>query len=237
MTTVPPTGSRLEIHDKDDPDLAEAYQRDGVVLVRELLTEAEVAEMRHNIARYEKWILQAVPEDWSRREADGSLRGMYFLERADPFFKAFGERTDFAAIVSRITGARASFASMETFHKPALVGSPSLVHQDGVYYTGTTIQGVNMWVALDHAGADNGALKYWPGTHKLGLLPHGGTEGDPYFRAMRPEDLDPLGAPVIAELPPGWGAFHSDMIVHGSDANTSPERRLAIAATYTLDVA
>lgn len=235
MTITDQVPTALKIHDIDDPGLAEAYQHDGVVLVRNLLTESEVAAMRQNINRYEKWILQAVPEEWSRRESDGSIRGMYYLERADPYFKEFGARTDFPAIVERITGARATFAAMETFHKQPLIGSASLIHQDGIYYKGTTIKGVNMWIALDHASADNGALKYWPGTHRMGLLPHGETKGDAYFRAMHTEDVDPLGPPTIAELPPGWGAFHSDMIVHGSDANTSPHQRLAIAATYTLE--
>lgn len=234
MTTTGNVRTVLPVYDVGD-DLRAVFERDGVVLVRDLLSPAEVAEVRSNIARYEKWILQGVPEEWVRHEEDGSVRGMYYLERADPYFAAFGARTDFPALVERITGARASFASMETFHKQPLVGSPSLVHQDGIYYQGTSIEGVNVWIPLDHASARNATLKYWPGTHRSGLLPHGGTKDDPYFRAMRPEDITPLGPPSYAELPPGWGALHCDKIVHGSDANTSPHQRLAIAATYTLE--
>lgn len=224
----------LDVHDADSEDLHDAFETDGVVLVRDLLGPREVTELRHNIARYRKWLLQALPDDWSRREPDGTLRGMYFLERVDPFFAAFGAHPRFAGLVERITGHRAAFESMETFHKPARVGSPSLVHQDGVYYAGTSIVGINMWIALDDATRDNGALKYWPGSHRTGLLPHGGVEDDPYFQAIRPADVQAMAPPVHAELPPGWAAFHHDKMVHGSDPNTSDRPRLALAATYTL---
>lgn len=234
--TVPGTARpSLDIHVRDDAGLGDAFERDGVVLVRELLSTDEVAELRYNITRYEKWMLPHVPEDWQRREADGSIRGMYFLERVDPWFERFAARPDLPRIVEQITGRKARFASMETFHKQPRVGSPSLVHQDGVYYVGTPIVGVNVWIAVDDATESNAALKYWLGTQRLGLLAHGESPGDPFFRKMDPELVRSLGEPAIAELPSGWGAFHSDLIVHGSDANVSSRQRLAIAMTYTLD--
>ncbi|MFI7503309.1 phytanoyl-CoA dioxygenase family protein [Streptomyces sp. NPDC049687] len=234
MTTAKDTSTALPVHDVHSDELHTAFERDGVVLVRDLLGPDEVAEVRRNIARYRKWLLPALPDDWQRREPDGTLRGMYFLERVDPYFAGFGEDERFCGLVERITGRSATFASIETFHKPALIGSPSLVHQDGVYYQGTDIVGVNMWIALDPATRANGALKYWPGSHRRGLRPHGGVAGDRYFQAMLPDAVEAMGPPVVAELPPGWAAFHHDMTVHGSDANTSGEARLALAATYTL---
>ncbi|MEU2608421.1 phytanoyl-CoA dioxygenase family protein [Streptomyces albus] len=233
-SAAPDSSASLEVHSVDSDELHDAFTRDGVVLVRDLLGPEQVTELRRNIARYRKWLLQALPDDWSRREPDGTLRGMYFLERADPYFAAFGADPRFSGLVERITGRAASFASMETFHKPARVGSPSLVHQDGIYYEGTSIVGVNMWIALDDARRDNGALKYWPGSHREGLRPHGGVADDPYFRAMAPAAVEAMGPPVLAELTPGSAAFHHDKMVHGSDANTSDAPRLALAATYTL---
>nr|BFE56241.1 hypothetical protein GCM10020063_007670 [Dactylosporangium thailandense] len=227
----------LRLHDTDEAALPESYERDGVVLMRDVLSAEEVAEVRGNIARYAKWLLPALPEDWARREADGTLRGMYFLERVDPFFTDFAARTDLKDIVERVTGRTATFASMETFHKPARVGSPSLVHQDGVYYVGRPIVGVNLWLGLDDATADNGALKYWIGSHHDGLVEHGGVEGDEFFRAIPPHLVAAMPDPFVAELQSGSGALHHDMMVHGSDGNASERPRLAMALTYTLEPA
>jgi ectoine hydroxylase-related dioxygenase (phytanoyl-CoA dioxygenase family) len=230
------THDKLAVHTKAHPDLRATFDRDGVVLVRDLLTPEEVLELRQNIHRYEKWMLPAVPEDWSRRESDGSIRGMYYLERVDPFFETFTQRADLPLLVEQVTGHAATFASMETFHKQPKVGGPSKVHQDGFYYVGSEITGVNVWIALDDADEENAALKYWPGSHRRGLLPHGGVEGDPYFRALTEGQLEEFGAPAWAVLPSGSGAMHSDTIVHGSDPNRSDQPRLAVALTYTLDV-
>lgn len=235
MTTAKHPARVLDVHNIDSPDLPAVFQRDGVVLVRDLLSAAQVTDVRRNITRYRKWLVQALPDDWSRTEPDGTLRGMYFLERVDPYFAELGNRPRFTEIVTRITGRTARFASMETFHKPARVGSASLVHQDGAYYVGTSIVGVNMWIALDEADRTNGALTYWPGSHRDGPRPHSGIPDDPYFKAMPPDAVAALGEPTYAELPPGWAAFHHDMIVHGSAANRSDRDRLALAATYTLD--
>jgi len=225
----------LPVYDASAPNLAEAYETDGVVLVRDVLTAAEVSDVRRNVWRYAKWMLDAIPADWVRREPDGTLRGMYYLERVDPYFAELGNREDFRDLVDRTTGRRATFSSMETFHKPARVGSPSLVHQDGVYFAGTPVKLVHLWVALDDATANNGALKYWRGSHRGGVAPHTTVDDDEFFRQVTPEVLAGLPEPALAPLPAGSGSVHHDLILHGSDPNTSDQPRLAFAITYRLE--
>jgi ectoine hydroxylase-related dioxygenase (phytanoyl-CoA dioxygenase family) len=225
----------MNVYPSDSNDIVDTYSAEGVVLLSDVFTMAETEDIRRQIHRYEKWLLPAVPDDWVRREIDGSVRGMYWMEQVDPFFAAFGARDDLGQIVERVTGESAVFkAGIETFHKQPLVGSPSLVHQDGIYYEGTNIRGVNVWIAIDEATAENAALHYWPGSHKHGLIEHGSVEGDQYFRAISPHLVEDLGPPMLAELKPGSIAIHHDKMVHGSPGNSSEHARLSLVLTFEL---
>lgn len=223
---------RLEALAADDDRLHDAFVEQGVVIVGGALAAADVEELAAHVERYRKWLAPAVPDDWLRYEPDGSIHGMYYLDRVDPWFKDFGARDDLRALVARITGWNLKFSSLETFNKPARVGSPSLVHQDGIYFEGTPTRIAHIWIPLDPAREGNGALHYWRGTHRAGLLPHRPVEHDPYLKTIDPIAADGLGAPVVAEVDPGDVVVHSDRVVHASPPNTSPQARRAVGVAY-----
>ena len=226
--------SKLDVYPRDAGELHAVYEEQGVLLVADVLTPAEVDELARNVERYRRWMLQGVPEDWARYEADGTVRTMHYLDRVDPWFEQFGRREDLRLLVEQVTGASARFSSLETFDKPPLVGSPSLVHQDGVYFDGTEIEIFHMWIPIDSATAENGALLYWPGSHKEGLLPVEPVASDPFLKTVAGDVVERLGAPVVAELEPGSAALHSALVVHSSPPNASPHPRRALAIAYKL---
>jgi hypothetical protein len=223
----------LPVMARHDPGITGRYEADGVVAVRDVLSRAEVDELAHNVERYRRWVLPAVPADWVRREADGTVRGMYYVDQADPYFHAFGQRADLRALVEGVTGCRAEFTGLETFDKPARVGSPALPHQDGVYFEGTPTRLAHVWLPLEVAERANGAMLYWVGTHHNGLVEHAPTE-DPYLRAIPDHVVAALPAPCVAELEPGSAVVHCDRIVHASPPNRSPQSRRAVVLAWTL---
>jgi phytanoyl-CoA hydroxylase len=224
----------LPAYDRDSQELGDVYADQGVVLVADVLDDQEVGELAQNIERYRRWMLPAVPHDWARYEADGTVRTIHYLDRVDPWFERFGKREDFRLLVERATRCAAEFSSLETFNKPPHVGSASLVHQDGVYFDGTSVSIFHMWIAVDAATGENGALLYWPGTHRRGLLPVEEVAGDPYLKTIAPAVVDELGPPRVAELGPGSAALHSGLVVHASPPNTSSRPRRAISLAYKL---
>jgi phytanoyl-CoA hydroxylase len=227
----------LDVHPRSSPDLARIFGEQGVVLVGDVLTLEEAEELKGHVERYRRLALPAVPEDWVRYEPDGSVRGMYYLDRVDPFFESFGRRDDLRELVERVTGKRARFSSIDTFDKPATVGSPSLAHQDGIYFAETDVEIQNLWIPIDPSHVENGALQYWPGTHTCGYLPHVPAPDDPYLKMLDPSVLEELGPPAVAELEPGGGAIHSELIVHASPPNLSTEPRRAMTVAYKLHLA
>jgi phytanoyl-CoA hydroxylase len=224
----------LEVMSQDANGLAGRFDRDGVVLVRDIFSRSAIAKLERNVERYRRWLLAGVPQEWVRYERDGSVRGMYYLDRVDPFFRAFGEQEQLRELVERIGGVRALFSSVETFHKPAEVGSAARAHQDAIYFLGRPVRIIHIWIPLDAARAENGALRYWPGTHSQGLLPHEPVPEDPYLKVVPDAVVQRLGPPAVAELDPGSVSVHADRILHTSPPNNSLQQRRAVVVAFKV---
>jgi ectoine hydroxylase-related dioxygenase (phytanoyl-CoA dioxygenase family) len=107
-------------------------------------------------------------------------------------------------------------------------------HQDASYWPLTPSKAVTVWLAIDDADRENAAMKYIPGTHTLGHLTYTLTETDPsnVLNQTVPE-VEKYGDPVYVELKAGEASLHSDLLLHGSDANTSTRRRCGLTLRYT----
>jgi ectoine hydroxylase-related dioxygenase (phytanoyl-CoA dioxygenase family) len=87
---------------------------------------------------------------------------------------------------------------------------------------------VQTGIAIDAHGADNGAMRVIPGSHRLGELALGG-DGRVMDRSLSDDDLlragiDPARA-VDLELSPGDVALWHLLLVHGSGPNRSTTDR------------
>ena len=113
---------------------------------------------------------------------------------------------------------------------------PSFVswHQDSTYWGLSHPHVVTAWVALSRSVVENGCMRVIPGTHLKDQLPHKDTfaennlltRGQEVAVEVNPEDA------VDIELQPGEFSIHHVRLVHGSDPNTSGERRIGYAIRY-----
>ena len=214
-------------------ELHRLYEENGYALIKGVFSPEEVEEIRRNVTRYDKHVRPALPQEWARYESNGSTRGLYFLEQVDPFFQRLAQRPELQRIANEATGEPAEFWAVETFHKQPRVGSAALPHQDGIYYVGKELHAVNMWLSIDAARSDNGALFYWPGTHRNGIFPHVPTPDDDGLQWIA-DAYEQFGEPVLVETDPGDVLIHHEWSVHGSAANESDRGRLAIVIAWTL---
>ena len=107
-------------------------------------------------------------------------------------------------------------------------------HQDSTYWGLDPADVVTAWVALSDSTAANGAMRVIPGTHKLDQVPHHDT--------FRPENLLSRGQEIMVEvderdavmleLQAGEMSLHHVRLIHGSDPNPSPQRRIGFAIRY-----
>jgi non-heme Fe2+,alpha-ketoglutarate-dependent halogenase len=106
-------------------------------------------------------------------------------------------------------------------------------HQDSSYWPLTPSMAVTAWLAIDNATVENACMRYIPGSHRLGHLTYTLTENDERNVLNQTVDAaESFGEPVNVELRAGEISIHSDLLLHGSEANQSSKRRCGLTLRY-----
>ena len=124
----------------------------------------------------------------------------------------------------------ASALFIKDAHDPSYVAW----HQDSVTYglDGTAL--VTAWIALTDTDSANAAMRYVPGSHRTGPLPHRDTWA-PLNALSRGEVIDievDERQAVDVTLRPGEVGFHNIDLIHGSPPNQSDRPRIGYAVRY-----
>lgn len=107
------------------------------------------------------------------------------------------------------------------------------LHQDAVYWPLTPSKTATVWLAIDDSDVDNAAMQFVPGTHLAGPLEHDeiGLDGTRVLKSQV-RDSDRFTARYLNALRAGQASVHSDLLLHGSDANRSLRRRAGLTLRY-----
>ena len=106
-------------------------------------------------------------------------------------------------------------------------------HQDASYWPMTPSKTATVWLAIDDSDADNACMRFIPGSHHHGHLTYKLSEEDEnnvLFQTV--PTAEQYGEPIDIELKAGEISIHSDMLLHGSKANTSGRRRCGLTMRY-----
>jgi ectoine hydroxylase-related dioxygenase (phytanoyl-CoA dioxygenase family) len=107
-------------------------------------------------------------------------------------------------------------------------------HQDSTYWGLDPDDVVTAWVALTDATPENGYMQFLPGSHKIEQLPHVDTFHKDNLLSRGQEiavEVDRskgVGVPLQA----GEMSLHHIKLVHGSQPNTTGDRRIGLAIRY-----
>ena len=107
-------------------------------------------------------------------------------------------------------------------------------HQDASYWPLSPSKTVTVWLAIDDADEDNGAMTVIPGSHLHGQIP---------FEKSAAEEENVLNQTVAAPesygRPPvpfvmkaGQISLHTDLLLHGSEPNRSARRRCGLTMRF-----
>jgi hypothetical protein len=106
-------------------------------------------------------------------------------------------------------------------------------HQDASYWPLTPSKAVTVWLAIDDADVENACMRFIPGSHHHGHLTYHLTEDSPdAVLNQEVENALAFGTPVDVELKAGEISMHSDLLLHGSEANRSRRRRCGLTLRY-----
>ena len=106
-------------------------------------------------------------------------------------------------------------------------------HQDATYWPLTPSKTVTVWLAIDDADVENACMRFVPGSHLRGPLAFQLNDDDP-SAVLNQEvaSLDGFEEPVDNVLSAGEVSLHSDLLLHGSEANDSDRRRCGLTLRY-----
>ncbi|MBS1707573.1 MAG: phytanoyl-CoA dioxygenase family protein [Armatimonadetes bacterium] len=156
------------------------------------------------------------------------VRKLMWFTKHDPRVQAVAYQPGLMEVVTRMLGAEPELFQDMALMKPPGIGREKPWHQDHAYFNlpaGTQVVGV--WIALDEATADNGAMVFLPGGHKDGPQPH--------FQRRDWQICDthvPSVGKVVAPLPRGGALIFDGLVPHGTPNNTSGLRRRALQFHY-----
>ncbi|MGH7144190.1 MAG: phytanoyl-CoA dioxygenase family protein [Planctomycetota bacterium] len=222
------------------PDAHGQFERDGFLLVKGLVSPADIQPIAREIDDLHERMAVAAPEDvhvaWEKAEADRPrrIRQLMNSEAVSPGLNAVLRRGDVLDIVEDLIGAPIALFHSKLLMKAARDGSVTPWHQDFAYWSkeGNRPVQVNLMLAIDPATHANGCIQFVPGTHKNGLATHERKQGMS-FGVFLPGYFEPREGAVAMEMEPGDAVFFGSLVIHGSDGNTSDHDRRANTFAYT----
>lgn len=106
-------------------------------------------------------------------------------------------------------------------------------HQDSSYWPLTPSKAITVWLAVDDADVENACMRFVKGSHHFGAMtfrPSDPKEHNVLNQTI--ENVEQYGEFVDDCLKAGEISLHSDLLLHGSDANASSRRRCGLTLRY-----
>ena len=236
-----------------DQEIVGCYQRDGYVVIEDVVDDADLDPMRDFIAA-------AVDGYASEQHARGDLASLYADEPFERRYAAICEEQGISPrdwgfglfgpefyglytnpgilrVVGLLLGGEVSVIASPSLRQklPGSAVTSFPWHQDSHYFDQTEIgrmekhtedlHMISVWVPLVPATVENGCCWVIPGSHRWGLLD-----------AMRGEDrnvriaeeVEARGTPVPVPMKVGGAFFFTNLTVHGSKQNTTRHCRWSV---------
>jgi phytanoyl-CoA hydroxylase len=212
-----------------------AFDRDGFVIVRQLLAPAEFDELRANLDRFIRETVPTLPDKHAFYDVKGrpeTLKQMQFMG-VDPFFRDYPRHPRWSALAEALVGEPAEGQEPEWFDKPPGTRHPTPPHQDNYYFNLKPANVVTIWMALDPVDTDNGCLRYVAGSYRRGVRPHARSQVLGFSQGITDYGPEDEAHEVQVHLQPGDVAVHHGNTIHRAEPNTSATRhRRAFAMVF-----
>lgn len=233
-------------------DQIDQYHADGFLVVKNLLPLDWIREVKAELATVHEDADLALRErgatpwgrgtnvSWEPNPFPGAPRRIEQLmgtEVVSPATRRIIHSEQVAHILPQLMGPDAEIVM---FHSKALMKAGDVKgyfpwHQDYSYWAPNSVAPVqvNCAFAVDPQTAENGCLKYVPGSHRRGFLPHEHFPDAKSFNIGLSRDPSAFpGIPVPYE--PGDVIFFGALVIHGSEVNRTG--RSATFNTIAYDI-
>lgn len=208
------------------PEQVQHFNERGYVGGLDVYSDSEAA----GIQRYITELLQSVLDAGDRRNSY-SINAYHHVCQG---LREIVTEPRILALVRDILGDQVVCWGSHLFAKLPGDGKEVPFHQDAIYWPLTPTRSVTVWLAVDDVDEGNAAMQFVPGSHLEGAIAHEdvGLDGTRVL-GRRALGMDARPERYIDELRRGQVSLHSDLLLHGSAANTSDRRRAGFTIRYT----
>lgn len=212
-------------------DDVRAYQRDGVIMVPEVLGKETLAQLRsvlvELVAAAAETTVHTDVYDLEPGHSPSSprVRRIKTPHKVHPLFNEIVRSPAVLDILTKLIGPGLRLHGSKLNMKSAHFGSPVEWHQDWAFYPHTNDDILAVGVLLDDTDLSNGPMLVTPGTHTKDIWSHHGDDGR--FAGLIDPDLiqNEIRNAVPCMGLAGSMSFHHVRALHGSALNTSDRSR------------
>jgi hypothetical protein len=216
----PATNHRPQILSRDQID---RFNREGYIAGLTAYSSLEIAKIREYFDRLLAKILAAGGDSYSISSAHLKY-GQVWDILTNPVI---------VARVKDLLGDNVIGWGSHFFCKMPGDGKAVAWHQDASYWPLTPSKAVTVWLAIDDADTENACMRFIAGSHHHGHLtfrPSGTHEHNVLNQTI--ENAEQYGAVVNDCLQASEFSVHTDLLLHGSEANQSTRRRCGLTLRY-----
>ena len=201
----------------------EQFNHDGYLRNLSVFNEQEVEENREYFDRLLESVIATGGDSYSISTAHMKYGKVYDLLT----------HPKIVAYVKDLLGENVIAWGSHFFCKMPHDGKSVAWHQDASYWPLSPSKAVTVWLAIDDADPENANMRFIAGSHHHGHMtyrPSGSHEDNVLNQTI--ENAEQYGTPVDDTLQAGKISIHSDLLLHGSEANQSDRRRCGLTLRY-----
>ena len=200
----------------------QSYRKEGLIISSTCLTKDKVKELNLALDSYLKS---------HKNENNEFVSGLY--ERDREFLK-FALYPEIINEVKQLIGENIILWGSSLFCKAEKTGNETPWHQDGEYWPIKPLESITVWLAIDEVTNENGPLQYIPGSHlDKKLVEHKTLDKKNITLNQTLKNVDEIRDKAKSvKLKPGMFSIHDVYLLHGSQSNTSGNRRAGLTYRY-----
>jgi len=216
-----------------DPNLVEAFADQGFVVTPDVFTADQIAQFGEAV---DNAVKDRTAHD-ARKLADKNRYEQSFIQcmrlwETHPNVAGLSLHPALAGIAAQLLGVKqVTLWQDQALYKEAS-GKETTPHQDQPFWPISDSPMISAWIPFDAIRAENGAMSYISGSHKVGRL-----KIVDITHSTEPYDIlqDPAlqgGRLQTISVDPGSVIWHHGMTVHAASENRSDQTRRAFTVVY-----
>jgi phytanoyl-CoA hydroxylase len=222
-------------------DFTKDFENNGYVLLKNIFTKQDTNKILDLIDIYIKKHKSKFEIYEINYTKNNKINSVHCLEKYDSSIIDFVKKNSkLMEIINNLLGEKeVEIKVSEAFLKPAGEGMESPIHQDNNLWCLKKGDAFTAWIALDEIDENNGGLKIFKESHKLGNLEHEESFAPGTSQTVMKKEYPKFGGAnnyIINKLNPGDIQFHHSLTIHGSNPNiTNRSRRVMTLQVFSKE--